>query len=95
MAGTSTFETVATIISETGDVPLETITPESHIIDDLSVDSLAFLDIAFEIDQKFNIKIPVEKWMEQINQGEVSKDEYFIMKNLCAQIDRLVGAEAA
>lgn len=31
----STFDTVANIISETCDIPREKITPESHAIDDL------------------------------------------------------------
>ena len=88
----STFDKVANIISHTSDVELERIKPDSHIIKDLAVDSLAFLDIAFEIDQAFKIQIPVEKWMEEINQGNVSTDEYFIMKNLCAKIDQLAGA---
>ena len=88
----STFEKVASIIAQTSDVELERITPDSHIIKDLEVDSLAFLDIAFEIDQAFKIQIPVEKWMEEINQGNVSTDEYFIMKNLCTKIDQLAGA---
>jgi acyl carrier protein len=46
----STFETVANIISETADIPREQITPDAHAIDDLGIDSLAFLDIAFAID---------------------------------------------
>jgi acyl carrier protein len=91
----STFETVADIIANTSDVERERITPDSHIIKDLEIDSLAFLDIAFEIDQAFKIQIPVEKWMEEINQGNVSNDEYFILKNLCARIDQLAAASAA
>ena len=39
----ATFETVAGIISETCDIPREKITPQSHAIDDLGIDSLAFL----------------------------------------------------
>lgn len=91
----STFETVAGIISETSDVPLEKITPESHIMKDLEVDSLAFLDIAFEIDQKFNIQMPIEDWMQQVNESKVSSDEYFVVGNLCRNIDRLVAAAVA
>jgi acyl carrier protein len=87
----STFEKVAEIIARTSDVELERITPESHITKDLEIDSLAFLDIAFEIDQEFKIQIPVEKWMEEINQGNASAEEFFIMKNLCAKIDQLAG----
>ena len=35
----STFETVAGIIAETCDIPREKITPESHAINDLGIDS--------------------------------------------------------
>ena len=85
----STFEKVAEIIAAASDVELERITPDSHIVKDLEIDSLAFLDIAFEIDQAFKIQIPVEKWMEEINQGNAAAEDYFIIKNLCAQIDKL------
>jgi len=53
----STFDQVATIIAETCDIPRDTITPESHAIDDLGIDSLDFLDIAFAIDKAFGIKM--------------------------------------
>ncbi len=56
----STFDQVATIIAETCDIPRDTITPESHAIDDLGIDSLDFLDIAFAIDKAFGIKLPLE-----------------------------------
>lgn len=91
----STFETVAGIISSTSDVPLENITPDSHIMKDLGVDSLAFLDIAFEIDQRFNIQMPIENWMQNVNEGKESSDDYFIVKNLCKHIDELAAATAA
>ena len=53
---TATFERVADIIAETADIPREKITPESHAIDDLGIDSLAFLDIAFAVDKAFGIE---------------------------------------
>ena len=53
----STFDQVATIIAETCDIPRDTITPDSHAIDDLGIDSLDFLDIAFAIDKQFGINI--------------------------------------
>lgn len=91
----STFETVAEIISSTSDVPLERIKLESHIMKDLEVDSLAFLDIAFEIDQRFNIKMPIEDWMGNVNEGKTKSEEYFVVGNLCANIDKLVSVVAA
>ncbi|MBN8903734.1 MAG: hypothetical protein J0H57_22140 [Rhodospirillales bacterium] len=46
----STFDTVAGIIAETCDIERDTITPDSHAINDLGIDSLDFLDVAFAID---------------------------------------------
>jgi acyl carrier protein len=91
----STFETVAGIISETADIPREKITSESHAIDDLGIDSLAFLDIAFAIDKAFAIKLPLERWTQEVNDGKATTEQYFVLKNLCARIDDLVAAKGA
>ncbi len=90
---TTTFDKVADIISETSEIPREEITPESHTIDDLGIDSLDFLDIVFAIDKEFGIKIPLETWTQEVNDGKASTEEYFVMKNLCAKIDELVKAK--
>jgi acyl carrier protein len=90
---TTTFEKVADIISETSEIDREKITPESHTIDDLGIDSLDFLDIVFAIDKEFGIKIPLEKWTQEVNDGKVATDEYFVLKNLCAKIDELRAAK--
>jgi acyl carrier protein len=91
----TTFDKVANIIAETSEIDRDKITPESHTIDDLGIDSLDFLDIVFAIDKEFGIKVPLEKWTQEVNDGKVSTDEYFVMKNLCAKIDGLVAAKAA
>ncbi len=85
----NTFETVAAIISETSDIPLEEITPESNAMEDLGIDSLDFLDIAFAIDKAFGIKIPLAGWTEELQAGKAKVEDYFLMKNLCARIDEL------
>jgi len=36
----STFDTIANIIAETCDIPRDSITPDSHAINDLGIDSL-------------------------------------------------------
>ena len=89
----STFETVAAIISDTSDIPLEDITPESNAIEDLGIDSLDFLDIAFAVDKAFGIKIPLAAWTEELQAGEAKVEDYFLMKNLCARIDELAAAK--
>ena len=91
----STFDTIANIISETCDIPRDSIKPESHAINDLGIDSLDFLDIAFAIDKAFGIMMPLEKWTQEVNEGKVSTDEYFVLGNLCANIDKLIAAKAA
>jgi len=92
---TSTFDRVADIIAETSEIDRDKITPESHTIDDLGIDSLDFLDTVFAIDKEFGIKVPLEKWTQEVNEGKVGTEEYFVMKNLCAKIDELVAAKAA
>ena len=89
----STFETVADIISEICDIPRENISPESHVIDDLGIDSLDFLDVAFTIDQAFGIKMPLEKWVQEINDGKATTEQYFVLEKLCARIDELIAAK--
>lgn len=91
----TTFEKVADIIADTSEIDRDKITPESHTIDDLGIDSLDFLDIVFAIDKEFGIKVPLEKWTQEVNDGKASTDDYFVMKNLCAKIDELVAAKAA
>lgn len=91
----STFETVASIISSASDVPLEQIKPDSHVMKDLEIDSLAFLDITFEIDKSFGIQLPVDDWMSEVNGGKRSGDDYFVLKHLCTQIDNLRAEVAA
>jgi acyl carrier protein len=91
----TTFDKVANIIAETSEIDRDKITPESHTIDDLGIDSLDFLDIVFAIDKEFGIKVPLEKWTQEVNDGKASTDDYFVMKNLCAKIDGLVAAKAA
>jgi acyl carrier protein len=91
----STFDKVAEIIAETCDIPLDRITPESHAINDLDIDSLDFLDVAFAIDKAFGIKLPIEQWTQEVNDGKATTEHYFVLKNLSTQIDQLIAAKGA
>ena len=91
----STFDTVANIITEICDIPRENIKPESHAINDLGIDSLDFLDIAFAIDKAFAIKLPLERWTQEVNEGKATTEQYFVLSNLSARIDDLVAAKGA
>ncbi|MDZ7824444.1 MAG: acyl carrier protein [Ahrensia sp.] len=91
----STFDQVAEIIVDTCEIDSETITPASHTIDDLGIDSLDFLDIVFAIDKHFGIKIPLGEWTQDVNDGKMPSEEYFVLENLCAKIDGLVASKTA
>lgn len=90
-----TFEAIANIIAETCDIPRDSIIAESHAINDLGIDSLDFLDIAFAIDKAFGIKLPLEQWTQEVSDGKATTDQYFVLKNLAARIDELVAAKGA
>ena len=90
----STFETVADLLAEICEIPREQITPRTHVMNDLDVDSLDFLDTVFAIDKEFGIKVPIEEWTEEVNSGRADSDKYFVLESLSANIDRL-RAEAA
>jgi acyl carrier protein len=91
----ATYDAVAEIISEVSSIDRATIAPESHAINDLGIDSLDFLDVTFAIDKKFGIKMPVEKWMEDVNEGRAKAEEFFVMRNLVRRIDELIAQKAA
>jgi acyl carrier protein len=91
----SAFDQIADIIAETSDVPREKITPDSHVIDDLGIDSLDFLDIVFAIDKAFGIKVPIESWTQEVNAGNEPAEKFFVMKNLATRIEELVAAKSA
>jgi acyl carrier protein len=91
----TTYDKVADIIAETCDIPRESIKPESHATRDLEIDSLDFLDIAFAIDKAFGIKLPLEQWTQEVNDGTASTDKYFVLQNLSARIDELIAAKGA
>jgi acyl carrier protein len=91
----TTYDKVAEIIAETCDIPRDSIKPESHATKDLEIDSLDFLDIAFAIDKAFGIKLPLEQWTQEVNDGTASAEKYFVLKNLSTRIDELIAAKSA
>ncbi len=91
----STFEIVADAIAEECGVPREKITSDSHLVDDLGLDSIAFLDVCYALDMKLKIKIPFSEWVNAINAGKIDAKEYFIMRNLVSELDRLIAERDA
>ena len=51
------FEKVQKIISENLNVPLEKVTMDTHLVDDLGADSLDVFQIIMGIEEEFDIEI--------------------------------------
>ena len=90
-----TFEKVAQTISESYDVPHESISVDSHILRDLGLDSIDLYDLTFAIEDLFDVSIPTEKWGEETDEKDLSEAPIFTMKMFCARIDQLVAEKAS
>jgi acyl carrier protein len=91
----STFDIVADIIVQSCHIPREAITPETHLLTDLGIDSLDLLDVVSAVDDAFGIRVPVEQWLHALHMNAGLAGQQFVMRELCASIDGLVAAPAA
>jgi acyl carrier protein len=87
-----TFVILADTISEECGVSRDKITLDSHVVNDLGMDSIGFLDLCYALDTKLDIRIPFEQWVNDINSGKLKSDEHFIIKNLVQEIDNIIAA---
>jgi hypothetical protein len=39
--------------------------------------------------------MPIEQWMQAVNEGKSSAEDFFVLRNLCTRIDELVAAKVA
>lgn len=80
---------VANSISEVCDVEASQVTPDKHIFADLGIDSLAFLDVVYEIDRVIGVKLPIEDWLAEHEQSNISEKEFFRVENFVRFIARI------
>ena len=57
---TQIFEKIRDLLAEQLDIPADSITPDSDIIDDLEADSLTVLDMVMTLEDEFDLEIPDE-----------------------------------
>ena len=55
----------------------------------------ALVDGKAGFDKAFGIKLPLEQWTQEVNDGKATTEQYFVLDNLCARIDGLVAAKGA
>ena len=77
---TDTFEGVRGLIAGYLKIPLESIGVDSKL-DDLGLDSLGALELVFEIEERFKVKVPDEKI-----------PEFRTVRAVCDGIEALRGA---
>ena len=61
---------------------------------ELGIDSVDFLDVVYEIETRFDIKVPMDEWEKEINDGRAKVQDVFMLKNLAARIDELIAKKA-
>lgn len=54
------FEKLQSIIAEQLELDAETITYDSHILDDLGADSLDVVDLIMSVEDEFGVEVPDE-----------------------------------
>ena len=65
------FEKVAAMIAEKFELPVESVTRETNIIDDLGADSLDIVDMLMMLEEQYNLSIPDDVAQEMKTVGEV------------------------
>ncbi len=69
------IDTVRECVAEALSLGVDEVAIESNLMEDLGADSLAFLDIVFQIEQAFDIEITRGE-MERAARGDMSEDEF-------------------
>ncbi len=54
------FKEIATIISELFEVPVESLSPDTLLVEDLDANSIDFIDLAMSFEDTFNMEFPDE-----------------------------------
>lgn len=67
------FEKVAAILAEQLDVELDTIKPETSLVDDLGADSLDVVDLVMSLEDEFDVEIPDEDVENVRTVGDIVK----------------------
>lgn len=89
------YEKVVETISQMCGIERARISPETDLTTELRVDSLLLLEVATEIGAYYGVDVPISQWSDEINAGEAPPSQYFVVKNLVQNIERLVTQQVA
>ena len=83
-------QTLAKTINDICGIEASLVTEDKTIAADLGIDSVDFLDIIYEMDKRYGIKIPLEEWVDQVNANKARTEDYFTVGKLVGNIETLV-----
>lgn len=84
------YDTIVELIDETcEEVEADQIHPEVNLLSELAVDSLSLLEIVFEIEDRYDIKLGLEQWNDE-NAREEENQSKFVLSNVIALIEELI-----
>jgi hypothetical protein len=90
---TATFDKVADIIAETSEIDRDSITPESHTIDDLGIDSLDFSTSCLLSTRNSASRFRLSSGLRKSMTARLRRKNTFVLGNLCTKIDELRAAK--
>lgn len=90
-----TFSEISGMIIKNYDVAAENVRPESHMLEDLGLDSVDLYDLVFEIEEKFDISLEPEKWMTNAAASDPAQSVEFTLGAICQHVDALRAERAA
>ena len=87
------YATVQQALQTTCRIDPADLRPDSNFFADLGIESVDFLDAVYQLDLQFGIKIPVGRWMGEINEGRPLAGSPFVMENFVRQITALIATK--
>jgi acyl carrier protein len=84
-----TYDAIADLIAKNCDVERGAIKPDSHLFDDLGLDSVDLYDLGFCIEDAFSIEVPIEEWAAGRREADTASVEDLRMARFCDRIDAL------
>jgi acyl carrier protein len=86
---------VSEIFGSVSNIDPSKVAMDMNIFDDVGIDSLDFLDIAFDIDKAFGTKLPIEDWLASAEQDAEAGRSLFSVRNLVEFIEKNASANAS
>lgn len=75
------------------DLDITEIKETDNLVSDIGIDSVDFLDAVFDIEQKYDVTIPIDEWMTQVNEAEADGEnvqEHMLMGKFVESIYELI-----